>query len=412
MNVLFLSPDFLLPADRGLRVRTLSQLKLLCSLPSVDRVTLLCLCSEEVPADRVRALESLSPKLRVETPVFQPVHMRRNPRFLPRLLRLRLLKGLPYLVAKVDNPTMRGLVERAIERLRPELVYLGYFAMAAYLPDVRRLAPRARVVLEQHNVEHEIFARLAEQHHGAMRLALRWEARATRAFEKRTMQQVDSVIAISENDARAFEALAGIRAVVIPPVVDPGVDDRVEKSIAPRLAYIGLLAWQPNVYGLDWFCRDVWPLVRARIPEAELTIGGSGLRKVDGQPVVPEGWKVPGVTTVGYVASLEELYRGSLAMIAPVIGGSGVRMKLLETMSAGMPTVTTTDGAAGLKLTDGDEVLIGDTPQAFADAVVRVLGDVELRRRMRAAGHAYLARHHSAEHLRDRLRASLEGAPI
>jgi glycosyltransferase involved in cell wall biosynthesis len=77
-------------------------------------------------------------------------------------------------------------------------------------------------------------------------------------------------------------------------------------------------------------------------------------------------------------------------------------------MSAGMPTVTTTDGAAGLDLTDGEQVLIGDSPQAFADAVVRILADEPLRRRMRAAGHAYLAEHHSAEQLRHRLTASLQ----
>ena len=412
MKVLFLSPDFLLPEDRGLRVRTLSQLKLVCSLPQVEQVTLLSLSSEEVSAERIAKLANVSPKLRVEKPVLQPVHMRRNPRSLPRLLRLRLLEGIPYLVAKCDTKEMRALVERCIARDKPDLVYLGYFAMAAYLPDVRRLSPKARVVLEQHNVEWEIFHRLAERDKGAMRYALEWEARATRRFEQQIMRDVDDVISISESDARAFRKLAGIEATVIPPVVELGKRGRTEATKAPHLAYIGLLAWQPNAHGLDWFCDKVWPLVRAKLPDAKLTIAGSGLRKENGKLVVPEGWQKPGITTVGFVDSLEDLYRDNLAMIAPVLGGSGVRMKLLETMKAGMPTVTTSDGAYGLGVEDGREVLIGDEPSRFADAVVRILGDAALREHMREAGYDFLAENHGAARLRDRLRKSLEGTAV
>ena len=410
MKVLFLSPDFLLPEDRGLRVRTMSQLRLVCSLPEVTEVTLLSLCSEEVSAERVQALEKVSPKLRVEKPVMQPVHMRRHPRSLPRLVRLRLLKGIPYLVAKCDTAPFRALLERCIARDKPDLVYLGYFAMAAYLPDVRRLLPKARVVLEQHNVEWEIFQRLAERDKGAMRLALQWEARATRKFEQRIMREVDDVISISESDARAFRSLAGIEATVIPPVVELGKRERTESTKEPHLAYIGLLAWQPNAHGLDWFCDKVWPLVRAKLPDVKLTIAGSGLRKENGKIVVPEQWQKPGITTVGFVDSLEDLYKDTLAMIAPVLGGSGVRMKLLETMKAGMPTVTTSDGAYGLGVEDGREVLIGDEPSRFADAIVRILSDAALRAHMREAGYTFLAENHSAARLRDRLRKSLEGA--
>jgi glycosyltransferase involved in cell wall biosynthesis len=90
-------------------------------------------------------------------------------------------------------------------------------------------------------------------------------------------------------------------------------------------------------------------------------------------------------------------------MIAPIIGGSGVRMKLLESMRAGMPTVTTTDGAAGLDVQDGREMFVADTADAFAERVVRLLSDEALRERFRNAGYAYLDGHHSIDVARRRL---------
>ena len=394
MNVLFLSLDFVFPADRGLRVRSLSQLRVLSSIESVDRITLLALSETEVSTDRLRGLEREVAKVRAEPPVLQPTHMRRSPRHLPRLLRLRA-QGEPYLIAKCDNPSMHALLERHLGTGEYDVVYVGHLGMAAYLPHARRLAPNARFVLEEHNVEWEIFERLAPTFRFALRQAARWEARALRAYERDVLRDVHAAIAISNADAQAFERLAGTRATVVPTYIEPA-PRRVEGTKAHALAYTGLLAWQPNAHGLDWFCRDVWPLVRTELPDATLTIAGPGLRrKPDGSLAVPANWALPGITTVGYVNDLEEVYRSSIAMIAPILGGSGVRMKLLESMRAGMPTVTTTDGAGGLAVEDGREMFVTDDKGRFADGVVRVLSDEALRERLRAAGYAYLEAHHS-----------------
>jgi len=164
----------------------------------------------------------------------------------------------------------------------------------------------------------------------------------------------------------------------------------------PDVGYIGHLGWQPNVIGLDWFCQKVWPLVRARVPNARMTIAGPGLNKrQDGTVEPPPLWVAPGITIVGYVESLEDFYRDNLIMIAPAFGGSGVRMKILETISAGMPTVTTTDGAAGLNLKNGREVLIADDPSSFAEHMIRLLEDREQRDQLRRAGVDYLNEHHA-----------------
>ena len=411
MKLLFVSVDFPLPADRGLRVRTHTQLQLLAGLPGIEAVTLLSLHNAPLPADGVAMLEAELPLVQCQPPVFQPIHMRRHPETLPRLLQLRLLRDVPYIVGKCENAAMRALLVRHLRQGDYDVVYLGSLGMASYLDDVRRHAPRARVVLEQHNVEWEIFDRLADSYGPRMRAVVRWEARAVRRYETRILPQADAVIAISDTDAAAFHRMCGVDAIAIPPFVAPRAA-RIERTRAPALVYVGVLGWQPNVQGLDWFCRDVWPRVLAEVPAATLTIAGGGLpTDAHGAPVMPAHWRLPGIRAVGYVADLETIYAGAVGLIAPIIGGSGVRMKLLEAFAAGMPTVTTSDGAAGLPLDDGRELLIGDTPAAFAERTVRLLRDVALREQLRQHGTAYVAAHHSADIGRRRLATALGLSP-
>jgi glycosyltransferase involved in cell wall biosynthesis len=412
MDVLFLSPDFVVPDDRGLRVRTLSQLRVLASIEDIERITFLSVADSEVSQERVRALERAVPKVHAEPAIVRPPHWRTNARSLLRFLKLRFLRREPYLVAEVDSPEMRALLERHLKQGNYEVVYLGNIGMTAYLPDVRRLAPRASVLLEEHNVEWKIFDRLAASLRPPMRQAARLEALTLRGFERRALRDVDAVIAISWADAAGLRELAGVEAVVVPPFVEPGAL-RVESTEAPALGYIGHLGWQPNTHGLDWFCRDVWPLVRLRVPDATLTIAGPGLRKrPDGSLLVPPTWSQPGITTVGFVDDLEDVYRTTLGLVAPVLGGSGVRMKLLEAMRAGMATVTTTDGAAGLDVAGGREVLIADDPTGFAEGVTRLLSDAPLRDRLRQGGYAWLAAHHSQAAVRRTMEDAIATARV
>lgn len=410
MRLLFLSSDFVLPADRGLRVRTLSQLRVLSGIDAVERISFLSLTDSPVPPALVRSLEQQLPKVHAEPPIVQQARLRGHPLAFLRFLWLRLRRDEPYLIAKFDSAAMRARVRQHLRDGQYDLVYLGYIGMVAYMADVRELAPRAGIILEQHNVEWQIFERLAASMRPPLREAVRLEAYALRRFERRSLRQADSVVAISDADADGLRGLAGVDSVVVRPFIEPS-EPRVETPKGPSLGYIGHLRWQPNVFGLDWFCREVWPLVRRRVPDATLTIAGTGLpKKPDGTLDVPVEWVKPGITTIGFVESLEEVYRSTVAMVAPVVGGSGVRMKLLETMSAGMPTVTTTDGAAGLGISHEREVLIADAPADFADCVVRMLADAALRERLRRGGYEFIAARHSERVARVTLERSLAAA--
>ncbi len=404
MRLVHLTTQFPWPATSGGPVRTLSQLGVLASLPEIERITLISLTEHPIADAACRALADAVPKLTVVAPVFHPIHLWRHPRYVPRVLALRML-GVPYLVGKWDSRALRDTLCRALHDRAVDVVYIDHLGMARFLPNIRRARPRARVILEQHNVESDIFRQFAERR--ARRLVAHAEWRAAARFETRTLETVDAVVAISQADADSFHRLARVRAHVVP-VVIPCIRQMRPPPDRPRLCYVGNLSWHPNVAGLDWFCQQVWPRVRARLPEATVEIAGVGLsRDPKGAFIVPRAWRVPGVETIGFLENLEPLYARSLGMIAPVLGGGGIRIKVLEGFRVGLPIVTTRDGAAGLSLTDGREALIASEPDAFAERVVRLACDEGTRIRLREQAYAYLERHHSPDVAQHALRAAL-----
>ena len=395
MHVLHLTTEFPWPATSGGSVRTVSQLRILASLEEVETLTVLSVAEKPVSDTDRSALAAAIPKLRVLPPVFHPVHLFDFKRHVPRVVALRVLRGVPYLAGKWDSSALRKALRRELLRAAVDVVYVDHLGMARYMDDIESERPSCRVVLDQHNVESEFFKQFAERKTGLKKLVADDEYRASVRFEKMALQAAHAVVAISTEDARHFDALAGIHAHVVPMVLPFERRERPRPATA-SFCYVGNLRWHPNVAGLDWFCRDVWPKIRARVPDATFEIAGVGLdRDAAGKLRVPDAWKVHGVTTVGFLEDLEPLYQRSLAMVAPVFGGSGVRVKMLEGFRAGMPVVTTPDGAFGLPLADGREALVAGDPTGFAERAAQLAEDEPRRQRIREGGYTYLEQHHS-----------------
>jgi polysaccharide biosynthesis protein PslH len=406
VRVVFLTTEFPWPATSGGPVRTLSQLRVLGSLASVERITLVSVTERIVTDTECDALAAAVPKLAVVRPVFHPIHLWHHASYVPRVLRLRL-GGVPYLAAKWDSPALRRTLRRALRASAADVVYVDHLGMARYLPDIRAERPGSRIVLDQHNVESELFKQFAESRTGPSKLVATAEWRAAAHFERGVLGAVDAVVAISRADARHFQGIARVPAHVVPVVME--FERRVRAHPGrPHFCYVGSLGWHPNVAGLNWFCQKVWPKIRMRVPDATLDIAGVGLhRHAGGRLRVPGAWRMAGIEAVGFLEDLEPLYARSVAMIAPVRGGTGVRIKVLEALGAGLPVVTTGDGVSGLPLTDDREVLIANEPDAFTERVERVARDETLRTRLRDAGYAYLEASHSRAAAQRPLRAAL-----
>jgi glycosyltransferase involved in cell wall biosynthesis len=154
-------------------------------------------------------------------------------------------------------------------------------------------------------------------------------------------------------------------------------------SVAPaphNLVFTGSMDWLPNEDAIRWFTGEVLPRVRRTLPDVELTVVGRdpfpGLLELSARD--------PGVVVTGRVADVRPYMERAAAYVVPIRVGGGTRLKIYEAMAMAKPVISTTVGAEGLPVRDGQELLIGDTPDEFAAAVVRVLEDEVLARELGA----------------------------
>jgi len=393
VRALFLTTEFPWPTISGGRVRTFGQLSILDSLADVQ-LSVVSLREEAIEPSALSALRAKLPRAYVADPVFHPIHLKAHRAYLPWVAGVRVIGRLPYLAAKWVSPRVHRAIAREL-RHGADVVHVDHLGMAAYVSLIRRMAPRARLVLDQHNVESDFFAQFRDRKRGVVRAIAGMEYKAARAYEERTVAAFDHVVAISEDDATTFRTMGAKSVSVVPQVIRFKPVKR-ERPARPRLVYLGNLGWHPNVEGLNWFFKEVWPRLHAARPELTLTVGGSGLKTdARGKPIVPPEWLAPNAEIIGFVDDLDAFYKDATAFIAPILGGSGVRIKILEAFRAGLPLIATYEGALGLPLEDGVHGVIAKTPDEFAAGTLRVVDDAKLWQSFVDRGYAYLDSAHS-----------------
>jgi glycosyltransferase involved in cell wall biosynthesis len=199
------------------------------------------------------------------------------------------------------------------------------------------------------------------------------QERKMEAYERKICRTAKHVIAVSEIDASRMERMFGIANVTsVPTGVD--VDYFAPPDTAPSISdivFCGSMDWLPNVDAVEYFLSEVFPLIRNRIPSATFTIAG---RSPDAR-VLKAAQGIDGVSITGKVADMRPYLWGSKISIVPIRIGGGTRLKIYECMAAGLPVVSTTVGAEGLRYTNGADIAIADDPSGLADACIRLLSD-------------------------------------
>ena len=266
----------------------------------------------------------------------------------------------------------RGAVAAALAaeaaRLRPDVFYLDHLDSFVY----RTLLPRTPAVVDLHNVYSTLADRAAvEQRFWPLRVYLKREARLLHQRERHAMRQTDAVLATSDEDIRLFASLGG-RTVLVPNGVDCSAYADLPTGRPAGVAdilYVGAMSWSPNAAASVFLAREVMPRVRAVIPHARLRIVGRGATEE-----VKALASCPGVDVLGEVAAVQPHLRESALLAVPLEAGGGTRLKILEAFAAGLPVVSTAVGCEGLRVTNGEHLVIAERP-AFADALIAALSE-------------------------------------
>lgn len=267
----------------------------------------------------------------------------------------------PWIVTCYESEALRSAIACRAS-VRHDLVLVEHSLMARYLD----VAPTAPVVLDLHNVH----AALADR--DASKSDDRDEVRRIQRFERTAIGRSDVTLAVSEVDARHAEALApGAHLRIVPNGVDTlhFTPASAGEGRAESLLFTGLMNYAPNVAAVEWFTREVLPL----IPQCTLKIVGANPEERVSRLACAR------VIVQGEVPDMRPHYAEAGIVVVPLLGGGGTRLKILEAAACGKAIVSTSVGVEGLELRDGRDLLIADDPKAFADALRRLISDPRLR---------------------------------
>lgn len=262
-----------------------------------------------------------------------------------------LLRGIPYSVAKYRSRAYLGVARRAL--IEPPGLVVAIPAQTWFaVPEVERCG--APLVYVAHNVEADVYRRLAEAATGRVkRWAYRREARLVDVAERDLVRKADQVWALTEDDAARLGALGSrreVRTLAAPSRLEP-----VEPGPAGcDVALLGSWTWQANAHGLEWFSREVVPLLP---PGMTVRVAGAGADWLRGRH--------PRVEVLGRVPDAREFLSTARVLAVPSTEGGGVQVKVLDAVATGLPVVATRVATRGLSGLPGS-VKVAESAEEFA----------------------------------------------
>lgn len=386
MHILFLTQIIPYPPDAGPKVKTWHVLRYLAGLG--HKISL---------ASFVRPEEQ--PYLEAVRQVCSSLHVVpiRRSRLADAGYFLRSqLTGRPFLIERDDLHPMRALVQKLVQTEAVDVIHADQLTMAQFaLPPAGADASRWPVaVFDAHNAVWTIGSRLTQTMPWFMRPLVAMETRRVKQYEGMLIHTLDHTLAVTELDRDALlqaasefrpnGALNPSKISVIPIAVDAAALPPVRRTPGSQnVLTLGTLHYPPNADGIRWFLNEVFPLIRRQVPGVTLTIVG----KNPPQDFLQIAAREPeAVRVTGYVPDLTPYLEQAGVMVVPVRAGGGMRVRILEALSRGLPVVTTTVGLEGIEARPGYHVLVEDTEDQFAKAVVQLLQDPSLQEKLSQNG--------------------------
>ncbi len=370
MNILILTPQLPYPPHQGTSLRNLHIIK---GLARAHTLTLLTF-ARSLDAEFGPLADLCAEIVTVPMP--------------ERSMRQRLFQLMttrqPDMGHRLRDLAFDLALDDLLENNQFDIVQIEGIELANAISIVRAVSPSSKIVFDNHNAETELQRRAMETD---ARNPRRWVAAAysfvqvqrLARFERWACRESDAVTVVSEDDRDALLGLLndvrgtefGERISVVPNSIDTDAYAHYTGELERfDVVFMGKMDYRPNIDAALYFTDEIWPFIRSKHPDATFAIVGqkphARLERLR---------DVAGVTITGWVDSVQPYLHGCRVFVMPLRMGSGTRLKLIEAMAAGKPIVSTTIGAAGFPIVDGRQLLLGDTPDAFAGAVNAVLSD-------------------------------------
>jgi len=393
-TILYIAPQIPYPLTAGMVIR---QYHLLASYARVGRVRLVAFYRHQSELAAVDALKPLcaSCHLVPADTMYGEAERANRPRWRRRVEEAVTLKP------RGAQLEFSREMQRVVSEIAPDadILHVARLQMVPYIAALtRKKSPAQRFVLDIDDIETVRKRRMLQSFliESQQRRALEYyDFCKLWLYQRRALRWFDRVFVCS---ARDREYVGNGKAVVIPngATVPPAV--LPDESDGRTLLYVGTRSYWPNVDGLLYFLRQIFPLIRLEVPHARLLIVGK-----DPPPDIAALHDGKTVCVEGNVPSVEKYYRQATVSIVPLRVGGGTRLKILEAFAVGRPVISTGVGSEGLDVVNGEHLLVGDDPVSFARSCITLLNDPSLRSSLVARGRDLVEQRYTWESVEGRV---------
>ena len=277
---------------------------------------------------------------------------------------LNLFTRKSYHAERFISEDFKARLTEVLEKEQFDVVQLEVLFMAPYVETIRQHS-KAMIVLRAHNVEHKIWERIAKDTKSPLK---RWYinhlAKTLKEFELNALETVDGVAAITRKDAAFFRKYCSKPVIDIPFGVYPEqFDPKYEIEGKPKFYHIGSMNWMPNEEGIRWFVDEVLPKTVEKVPDFVYHLAGRSM------PEWLTSMKNPHVDVVGEVPDAKEFVTNHDIAIVPLLSGSGIRIKIIESMALGKTVITTRVGAEGILYDEEVNIIIAENKAKMVEAI-------------------------------------------
>ncbi len=273
------------------------------------------------------------------------------------------LHSKPYHLTRFCDERFRNKLIIKLKQKNYSCVIFETLYMAPYLKDVRKFS-KASCMLRSHNIEHKIWERISlNEKNPFKKKYLKYLSSLLLKYELKVIPEFDSIACISETDKQYYLSMIPDSKIDVIPF---GIDQEEHTSIKPGgtgFYYVGSMDWLPNIEGIKWFFEKVIPELEKKTTDIRISLVGRNM------PDWVYRHKSPLVEVIGEVENIFDFISHKSVLLVPLISGSGIRIKIIEAMLMEKAVISTSTGAEGLLLTNGENVIIADKPDEFANAI-------------------------------------------
>lgn len=385
LKILTVLPYLPFPLESGGRTRSFNLIK---HLSKKDDVWLVSLIRNQEEEHGVEALRPFCKDVRV---------FLRNPPFSARTVLKQVGSRRPYYDTVYGSPSANEYLKELTEGTQFDVIHLECAYVGQYMDSL----PAGRRFLLDPNIEYWVLERYQRVSRNPLLRSLLWlEARRMRRSEQRAWREADFCGTVSDVDRNEILRVVPDKNVwVIPNGVDfPAAEEKEAPTAPQQILFTGNFRYFANVDAALYFCREIFPKIAKSIPGADFLIVGKGaaskLKSLAG---------IPGVRILDWVPDLNDYLRSSAVFVCPLRVGSGTKLKVLEAMAVRKAIVTSSVGAEGLDVKNGEHLLIADGAAQFATSVCRLLLDAQLRTQLGEAARVLVKSQYTWERIAERL---------